>query len=154
VAENGAIGKDNRLLWRIAEDMAYFKQITWGHTVVMGRKTFESIGRPLPHRTNIVLSRTMAPSEQVQVAPDLPTALSMRPAGDEVFVIGGGRVYREALPLAHRLYLTEVHAPYDGDTFFPAVDFREWRETSRQDFPRGERFADGFSFVVYERNKS
>ncbi|MDR3132702.1 MAG: dihydrofolate reductase [Prevotellaceae bacterium] len=152
VAQNRAIGKENQLLWHISEDLRYFKQITSGHTVIMGRKTFESIGKPLPHRTNIVISRTLAPENNVNVAADLNAAIAQCRKEPEVFIIGGGSIYREALPLAHRLYLTEVHAHYDGDTFFPDIDRNSWKEMSRQDFPRGAAFPHPFSFVVYGRS--
>ncbi|MDR2358767.1 MAG: dihydrofolate reductase [Prevotellaceae bacterium] len=153
VARNRAIGKNNRLLWHISEDLRYFKQITSGHTVIMGRKTFESIGKPLPNRTNIVISRTLPAENHINVAPDLNAALSQCRNDTEVFIIGGGSVYREALPLAHRLYLTEVHADYEGDTFFPEIDRHCWEEISRQDFPNGAAFPHPFSFVVYRRFK-
>jgi dihydrofolate reductase len=151
VAQNRAIGKDNRLLWHISEDLRYFKQITSGHTVIMGRKTFESIGKPLPDRINIVVSRTMSPPENARVAADLNAALATCRNEAEVFIIGGGSLYREALPVARRLYVTEVHASYEADTFFPEIDPAHWREISRQDFPHGVTFSHPFSFVVYER---
>ena len=153
VARNRAIGKNNQLLWHISEDLRYFKQITAGHAVIMGRKTFESIGKPLPNRTNIVISRTLTPEDRVIVAPDLRAALSQRRNDAEVFIIGGGSIYREALPLAQRLYLTEVHVDYEGDTFFPEIDRHCWEEISRQDFPNGAAFSHPFSFVVYRRFK-
>lgn len=151
VARNRAIGKNNRLLWHISEDLRYFKQITSGHTVIMGRKTFEAIGKPLPNRTNIVISRTLTPESHVSVAPGLNAAISQCRNDAEVFIIGGGSIYREALPLAHRLYLTEVHADYEGDTFFPEIDRHCWEEISRQDFPNGKAFPYPFSFVVYRK---
>jgi dihydrofolate reductase len=152
VARNGAIGKNNQLLWHISEDLRYFKQITSGHTVIMGRKTFESIGKPLPNRANIVISRTLAPENNgVSVVPDLNAAIAQCRNEAEVFIIGGGSIYREALPLARRLYLTEVHADCDGDTFFPPLDTHRWKEISRQDFPNGVAFPLPFSFVVYEK---
>ena len=151
VARNRAIGKNNQLLWHIPEDLRYFKQITSGHAVIMGRKTFDAIGRPLPNRTNIVISRTLTPEGHIIVAPDLHAALSQCRNDAEVFIIGGGSVYREALPLAQRLYLTEVHADYEGDTFFPEIDRNCWEEISRQDFPNGAVFPHPFSFVVYNR---
>ncbi|MDR2361789.1 MAG: dihydrofolate reductase [Prevotellaceae bacterium] len=154
-AQNGAIGKANQLLWHITEDMRYFKQLTWGHPVVMGRKTYESIGYPLPGRTNIVVSRSMLPSQEaIIIAPDLTTALAACPGEEETFIIGGGSIYREALPLAHKIYLTEIHANYDADTFFPPIDRRCWNEASRCNFPRGETFNHAFSFVVYIRNNA
>jgi dihydrofolate reductase len=151
VAQNSAIGKGNQLLWHISEDLKYFKRITSGHTVIMGRKTFESIGKPLPNRRNIVVSRTLPPQDAPVVVSSLDAALALCAADEEAFVIGGGSIYREALPLAHRLYITEVHAAYEADTFFPAIDKNEWHEISRQDFPHGEQFSHPFSLVVYER---
>ena len=151
VARNRAIGKDNRLLCHISEDLRYFKQITSGHTVIMGRKTFESIGKPLPDRNNIVISRTLTPANNISVAKDLNAAIAQCRNEMEVFIIGGGSIYRETLPLARRLYLTEVHTNCEGDTFFPDIDRKHWKEISRQDFPHGATFPHPFSFVVYER---
>ncbi len=151
VARNRAIGKDNQLLWHITEDLKYFKQITSGHTVIMGRKTFESIGKPLPNRRNIIISSSLPAQENVTVARSLADAVALANHEEEVFIIGGGSIYNEALPLAGRLYYTEVHADYDADTFFPEIDKGCWKEVSRQDFPRGATFESPFSFVVYER---
>ena len=151
-AQNRAIGKGNRLLWHISEDLKYFKQTTLGHAVIMGRRTFESIGKPLPDRRNIVISRTMPPAAGVETAASLDDAIARCAGETEAFVIGGGTVYREALPLVQRIYCTEVHADYEADTFFPPIDNAAWREVSRKDFPRGEKFPHPFSFVVYERN--
>ncbi|MDR3350505.1 MAG: dihydrofolate reductase [Prevotellaceae bacterium] len=151
VAQNRAIGRENQLLWHISEDLRYFKQLTSGHTVIMGRKTFESIGKPLPNRANIVISRTLPPDSRISVAPDLNAAIAQCREQPEVFIIGGGSIYREALPLAQRLYLTEVHAVCEGDTFFPEIDPTRWKEISRQDFPHGAAFPQPFSFVKYER---
>jgi dihydrofolate reductase len=132
VAENGVIGKDNRLPWHLPEDLRYFKQVTLGKPVVMGRKTFESIGRPLPGRSNIVV--TGDPdwrAEGVLVAHSLEEALTLA-SGEEVFVIGGARLFAEALPRAQRLYLTEIHRAYQGDVRFPDWNRAEWRETARR----------------------
>ena len=151
VARNRAIGCANQLLCHISEDLKYFKQTTLGHTVIMGRKTFESIGKPLPNRTNIVISRTMPPREDIIVVPDLETAIARCNRENEVFIIGGGSVYQEAFPMVRRIYLTEIHANFEADTFFPEWDKTQWKEISRQDFPRGEKFEHPFSFVVLER---
>lgn len=170
IASNGAIGRNNQLLWHISEDLRYFKKITGGHTVIMGRKTWESIGRPLPNRRNIVVSRSIdagklagaevyrsieeavaATSANINHQPD---ALCTNNQSDEprIFIIGGGEIYRQSLPLADRLYLTLVHTPIeDADTFFPAIDYTQWREVSRESFPRGEKFEYPFDFVVLER---
>jgi len=170
IASNGAIGRNNQLLWHISEDLRYFKKITAGHTVIMGRKTWESIGRPLPNRRNIVVSRSidadnLAGAEVFKSLEDAVAAASanknLQPDGlctnnqsDEsrIFIIGGGEIYRQALPLAGRLYLTLVHTPIeDADTFFPVIDYNQWREVSRESFPRGEKFEHPFDFVVLER---
>ena len=117
----GVLGKDNKLLWHIPEDLKRFKALTTGHPIIMGRKTFESIGRPLPNRTNMVISR----SKNIAI-PEIITCASLEEAiveakkiDDEIFIIGGGQIYEQALPLADKLYLTLVHAEFEGDTFFP-----------------------------------
>ncbi len=146
VADNGVIGADNRLLWRIPEDFAHFKRVTTGHVVVMGRKTFESIGRPLPGRTNIVITRqTDWASDGVLVAHSLEEALALAAEhpGDAM-VIGGGDVYAQALPLADLQILTEVHQSPEGDTSYPEFDRSAWVETRREPH-------DGFEFVWWER---
>lgn len=146
VARNGVIGVDGRLPWRIPEDLARFKRITMGHALVMGRATFESIGRPLPGRTNIVLTRNEEWShEGVEVAGSLDAALEIaRARGQDVFVVGGSEVYQTALDVTDTLELTEVDAAPEGDTWFPNVDWSEWQETARETH-------EGFSFVTYER---
>ncbi|MCL2097201.1 MAG: dihydrofolate reductase [Bacteroidales bacterium] len=151
IAKNNAIGKDNQLLWHISEDLKYFKRITSGHTVIMGWMTYQSIGRPLPNRRNIVISETPDPIEGTLVVPDLAAALQ-HVADEEAFVIGGGITYRNALPLAQKLYITYVDANYEADTFFPEIDLQQWREISREDHSHGDKFPYPFSFVVYERN--
>lgn len=146
VGRNGIIGANGDLPWRIPEDLARFKKLTMGHALVMGRATFESIGRPLPGRTNIVLTRRPHWShEGVEVAASLDEAVAIASSrGQDVFVAGGAEVYRAALPIADRIELTEVDAEPEGDTSFPPVDWSSWREVSRQAHP-------GFSFVTYER---
>jgi dihydrofolate reductase len=151
IAKNNAIGKDNQLLWHISEDLKYFRQVTSGHTVIMGRKTFESIGKPLPNRKNIVVSRTLAPQEGVTVVASIAGALQLTANETEVFVIGGGAIYRATFPLAQKLYITQVHEDYEGDTFFPTINATEWQEISRTDFPNGAQFPHAFSFLVYAR---
>jgi len=147
VAENGVIGRDNALPWHISEDLRYFKQVTSGKAVIMGRKTYQSIGRPLPNRTNIVVSRDPAfHAEGVIAATGLDDALAK--AGDgETMVIGGNSLFRDALPRADRLYLTEIHRAYDGDVHFPDWDRAFWQETSR----RRVAGDPDISFVVLER---
>lgn len=151
IAENGVIGDKNALLWNIKEDMRHFRTITSGHPVVMGRKTFESIGRPLPNRTNVVITRGDSTFEGCEVAHSLEEAIAMFPAEEEIFIIGGAQIYAQALPLADKLYLTIVHQEYEGDTSFPEFDIKEWREISRTDFERGEAYEGSFSFIDLER---
>ena len=128
ISDNYAIGRGGDMPWHIGEDLKYFKRITSGHTVIMGRRTWESIGcRPLPNRRNIVVSRTMAAPEGAQVAASLPAALEMAVPDVEVFVMGGGQLYKEAMPLADRLYVTLVHTQVpDADTFFPFINPLKW----------------------------
>lgn len=155
VAANGVIGQDNHLPWHLPEDLRHFKQITLGKPLIMGRKTYESIGRPLPGRTNIVLTRQAgwAP-EGVIVAEHLDQALTLaRQAmreGHEIMVIGGEQIYRQALPLADRLYLTLVERDVPGDARFPDVDPAQWREVSRQ-VGHSDKEDLAFAFVVWER---
>jgi len=151
IAKNNAIGKDNQLLWHISEDLKYFKRITSGHTVIMGWMTFHSIGKPLPNRTNIVISDFPETIAGVTVVTSLAAALQHVATDEEAFVIGGGITYREALPLAQKLYITYVDANYEADTFFPEIDLQQWREISREEHACGEKFPHPFSFVVYER---
>lgn len=148
----GGIGREGRLPWRLPEDLQRFKRITMGKPIVMGRRTWESIGRVLPGRHNIVISRQpglAAPG--ATVVGSMPEALAA--AGDvpEVCVIGGAEIYRLALPLAQVIHLTRVHARVDADTFFPALDPAEWEETGGEDRPADERHAYGYSFVRLER---
>ena len=121
VAENGVIGDKNALLWHISEDLKHFKSVTTGHPVVMGRKTFESLGRPLPNRTNVVITRQRLEIPGCTVVHSLEEAVMLFPKDEEVFVIGGAQIYAEALPLARRFYLTRVFRAYEGDTKFPRM---------------------------------
>lgn len=154
VAENGVIGGSNTLLWHISEDLRRFKQLTTGHPVIMGRKTYLSIGRPLPNRRNIVISRQSdLQIEGCEVFSSLEAAIEACRANgvEQAFVIGGGEVYRQALPLADRIHYTRVCHPYEGDTTFPALDPAEWTLVSEERFERGEKYEYPYSFEVYER---
>lgn len=151
IAENGVIGDKNALLWNIKEDMRRFRTTTTGHPVVMGRKTFESIGRPLPKRTNVVITRGDSEFEGCLVAHSIEEAVQMFPAEEEVFIIGGAQIYKQALPLADKLYLTIVHRAYEGDTSFPDIDYSEWDELSREEFERGEAYDESFTFIDLKR---
>jgi dihydrofolate reductase len=158
VAENGVVGRDNALPWYIPADLKYFKRTTLGKPIVMGRKTFESIGRALPGRTNIVISSNPAyAAEGVNVVSSLPGALELAEAvalidgTDELMVIGGATIYEAAVPLADRLYVTEVHAEVAGDAYLSPIDWGNWVERSRERHPAIEPNTYDFSFVVYER---
>lgn len=152
IAENRAIGKNNELLWHISEDLKHFKNTTSGHTVIMGRKTYESLGRPLPNRRNIVISRNPSYcAEGCETATSLNEAIKITESESEVFVIGGGQIYAQAMDIASKIYLTIVHKNYDADTFFPEIDDNIWNEISREEFLRGAVFEHRFSFLTYIR---
>ena len=152
VARNGVIGLSGQLPWRLPEDLKHFRMLTSGHAIVMGRKTWDSIGRPLPERQNIVVTRNRdfaAPG--CVVAPSLADAISLVAKPPPVFIIGGEAVYRDALPLADLLFLTEIHRDFPGDARFPDFDRAQWRENSRE--PRRLDGDDGFAydFASYSR---
>ena len=152
VARNGIIGAGNRLPWHLPEDLSRFRTLTSGHTVIMGRKTWESIGKALPNRQNIVVSRQLGLRlDGVSVAHSLDEALAMAVRPDPVFVIGGEALYRSALPLAVLLYLTEIERDFHGDARFPPFERAEWREIAREarQPASGEGFA--YHFATYER---
>ena len=153
VAQNGVIGDKNSLLWHISEDMRFFKRTTSGHPVIMGRKTYESLGRPLPNRTNVVISRTLGELEGCTVVRSLEEALALFPTEEEVFVIGGAQIYALALDVADRFYLTRVGHDYEGDTSFPTWNESEWRLISREAYEQGEKYPHPFAFEIYERVK-
>ncbi len=144
VADNGVIGCHNRLIWHISEDLKRFKSLTTGHPIIMGRKTYESIGRPLPGRQNIIVSRNPELAiDNCDVVTSLEQAIEIA-RGQEKFIIGGGEIYREALPLCDKLYLTRVEQQPEGDTFFPDIEVSEWVEVSREQ-------REGYSFIDYIR---
>lgn len=152
ISANGVIGLNNGLPWRLPADLKYFKRLTTGHPVVMGRKTWQSIGKPLPQRTNIIITRQAdfaAPG--CWVAHSVEAGLALCPANEEVFVIGGAEIYRQALVYAHKVYLTRVHGHFAGDVFLPELNPAEWQEISRQDFEPDEQNPVAYSFLVYRR---
>lgn len=159
VSENGVIGRDGDLPWRLPDDMRRFKRITTGHPVIMGRRTLESMdGRPLPERRNIVLTRRDperlgVAGDGIEVARDLDDALRRAGDADEVFVIGGEAVYRAALPRADRIYLTRVHTSVEGDVHFPEIDFDAWVVVGAERHEADERHAHAFTFTTYERRR-
>lgn len=151
-ANNRVIGLNNQLPWNLPSDLKHFKEITMGKPVIMGRKTYESIGRPLPGRKNIVLTRIKHfDIAGCTVVHSLEEALIVAEDGEEVFVIGGETVYREALPLADKMVITHIHADFEGDAFFPEWDLAQWQEVSREDHEPDEKNKYPYSFVVYQR---
>lgn len=156
VAEDGAIGYQNRLLFRLSDDLKRFKKLTTGHTVLMGRRTFDSLPKgALPNRRNLVLSRNSEfAAPNVEVFPNLKKAIDSCPRDEEIFIIGGAMLYRQAVLIVDRMYLTEIHAsPQEADVFFPMVDFSEWTEVSREEHPADEKNEVAFDFVEYVRKK-
>lgn len=150
---NRVIGKNDTLPWHIASDLQNFKKITMGKPIVMGRKTHESIGRPLPGRENIILTRDQNyHAEGCTVLQSMDEIFEYCKDVDEIMITGGSEIYQHTLDQASRLYLTEVHTEIDGDTFFPEFDRTEWKEISREDFKADEENDYDYSFVVLERN--
>ena len=152
MSDNRVIGDRGKLPWRLPADLKYFKQTTRDHTIIMGRKTWESIGcKPLPHRRNIVVTRrgdyTVTGGER---AASVDEALAMSAGDGEVFVVGGGEIYRLALPRAQRIYMTQVHSVFEGDATFPIFDEKNWSVISRTDHPADGTNPYPFSFVIYE----
>jgi dihydrofolate reductase len=158
VATNGVIGRDNKIPWRLPSDLKRFKALTIGNPVVMGRKTFQSIGRPLPSRVNIVVSRGVFDGGGALAVPSLAAgvALAAERAGEhgEIFVIGGAEIYRETMASADRLYITEVEAAPAGDAYFPEIDQVIWREVLREDRVHPEGDSAPTAFVIYDRADS
>lgn len=147
IATNGVIGGDNKLLWHISEDLKNFKRITLGHPMIMGRKTFESFPKALPNRQNIVITRNPAyTANGADVVLSLADALKVASPKDEIFIIGGGDIYRQAMPLADKLYITHVDLSPQGDTTFPDISSDEWREVLREPH-------QGYTFTEYLRCK-
>jgi len=148
IGDNGAIGKDGKVPWRIPEDLKHFKNVTMGHAIIMGRKTWDEVGRPLPGRRNLVVSRQPGLAlEGAEVFPTLEAAIAAaRTTDPEPHVIGGSTIYDAAMPLATRIHLTEVHRDVEADTFFPPFDRSVWREVSRRPAE-----TEGVEFVTLER---
>jgi dihydrofolate reductase len=153
---NNAIGKNNQLLWHLPNDLKFFKNTTWGSVVIMGRKTFESVNKPLPGRINIVITRQPDwIAEGVKVAQNLDHALQLAKETNckELFVIGGGEIYNLALPLADRVYLTRVNTNIEGDTFFPELNENEWLLSTSTHFEADEKNAFAHCFEVWDRKR-
>jgi dihydrofolate reductase len=152
MAENRVIGRDNQLPWRLSADLQHFKALTMGKPIIMGRKTWESLGRPLPGRTNIVVTRDIGyQAEGCVVVHSIEQALEVAAGSDEVMVIGGANLYRQLLDRADRLYLTLVRADVEGDTWFPEFDLTQWREVERESHLRDDKNEFDYEFVLLER---
>jgi dihydrofolate reductase len=151
IAQNNAIGKNNKLLWHLPKDLKHFKEITTGHTIIMGRKTFDSVGKPLPNRRNIVITRQSITIEGCEVVNSLEAALALCAGEAEVFIGGGAEIYRQAMQLTDRIYLTIVHKEFEGDTYFPEIKANEWKEVSREDHEPDEKNLLPYSFITFER---
>ncbi|MET4083824.1 dihydrofolate reductase [Pedobacter sp. UYP30] len=153
IAENYAIGKDNKLLWHMPEDTKFFKRTTSGHAVIMGRKTFDSVGKPLPNRQNIVVTRkTELEIPGAVVVNSLASAYKAVEQPDaQIFVIGGAEIYKKALPDVQRIYLTTIHHTFDGDTFFPKLNMDDWQEVSSETHKADEKNKYDYTFAVLER---
>jgi dihydrofolate reductase len=161
MAENRTIGRNNSLPWHLSEDLKYFKRTTMGNSIIMGRKTWESIGRPLPGRTNIVISRDPDyAAEGTKVVSSLDAAIKLAESisiidgSEEAFVIGGAGLYKEALPYAERFHLTRVHGEVEGDTFLAEFNEDEWNEVSREDFEKSETNPYDYSICLLQRQST
>ena len=152
-AENGVIGRDNQLIWHLPKDLKHFKNLTLGHPIIMGRRTFEAIGRPLPGRTNIVVTRQPDwQTDGTETAFSVPEALELAHTHDStIFVIGGAEIYRQALSAVDTIYLTEVHHAFEGDATFQDLSPGEWREETRERHEPDDKHAYAFSFVTLRR---
>ncbi|MSR87051.1 dihydrofolate reductase [Candidatus Peribacteria bacterium] len=149
--EHNVIGGHNALLWSLPADMQRMKALTMGHPLIMGRKTHESIGRALPGRRNIVITHQQGEYPGCEVVHSLEEALQSVKDEGEVFIFGGGEIYRQAMPMTQRIYMTRVHGKFDGDVFFPPIDPNEWKEVSREDRQKDEKNPYDYSFITYER---
>ena len=153
-SENNAIGKNNQLIWHLPNDLKFFKNTTWGFPVIMGRKSFESVNKPLPGRTNIVITTNPDwKAETVIVVNNLKDAIqkAAETNSKQIFIIGGGEIYKQSMDIADSIYITRVHVDVEGDTFFPVIDESKWKLTSNQDFEADEKHAYSYSFQIWEK---
>lgn len=153
-ARNNIIGKDNKLIWNLPEDLKHFKKLTTGHTIIMGRKTFESLGRILPNRKHIIFSQNpnlKIENDNVQVVHSLLEIQPLIESKEEAFVIGGSMIYNFLMPYVNKMYVTEINEEFEGDTFFPKIDTNEWKEIERVKGIKNENNILDYEFVTYER---
>jgi dihydrofolate reductase len=156
-ATNNAIGKNGKLLWHLPNDLKFFKNTTWGMVVIMGRKTFEEVNKPLPGRVNIVITNNAGwQATDTITAASLTDALEKAAATNckEIFIIGGGEIYRQSMDIADTIYITRVHATLDGDTFFPQIDEAKWDLVSNEDFAADEKHLYAYSFQLWKTKKT
>jgi dihydrofolate reductase len=154
-ARNQVIGKENQLVWKLSGDLQHFKRTTLGHHVIMGRKTFESMGKPLPGRTSIVITRNkdyqVSPPHYVVHSLDEALEIVQNKDLEQAFILGGAEIFRQALPVVDEMIITEVDAHPDGDTFFPPVDYSAWKKVSEEDHSKDEKNEYNYTFVIYHR---
>ena len=153
-AKNNIIGKNNELVWHLPEDLKHFKELTTGHTIIMGRKTYESLGKPLPNRKHIIFSQNpdfKVHEENVQVVHSLLEIQDLIEGKEEAFVIGGAMIYNFLMPYVKKMYVTEIKQEFDGDAFFPIINSEEWKETSRTTGIKNEKNNLDYDFVTYEK---
>ncbi|HKJ05839.1 MAG TPA: dihydrofolate reductase [Flavobacteriaceae bacterium] len=152
VAKNNALGKDNKLIWHLPADLKRFKKVTSGHHVIMGRKTYESLGKPLPNRTNIIITRKKDyTAENCIVVHSLTEAIAAAKNDENPYILGGAEIYQQAIKIADKLDLTFVHKAFEADAFFPEINKNKWVETSRKDYKADEKNKYDYSFVTYKR---
>lgn len=154
VAENNVIGKDNQLIWHLPEDLKRFKQLTTGHTIIMGRKTFESLGRVLPNRKHIILCNDMemkVEDENVEILKDISMLKEYMDSDEENFVIGGATIYKLLMPYAKKLYLTLIHEEFEGDVYFPEIKQEEWQVIGREKGIRNEENPFDYEYITFSR---
>lgn len=151
-AKNNELGKDNKLIWHLSNDLKRFKKLTSGHHIIMGRKTFESFPKALPNRTNVVITRDKNyRAENAVIVHSIQEALELAKDDNQPFIIGGGEIYKQSLSIADRIELTRVHHSFEADTFFPELDLNTWREVSREDCFKDDKHNFDYSFITYEK---
>jgi dihydrofolate reductase len=152
IAENNALGKDNDLIWHLPADLIRFRKTTTGHHIIMGRNTYESIGKPLPNRTTVIITRNKAyQAEGCIIVNSIAEALEIVKEDENPFIIGGAQIYNEAIEMVNRLDITEVHQTFEADVYFPKIDLSIWKETKRERFEADEKNIFPYSFVSYIR---
>ena len=156
VSENQVIGKDNDLIWNLSLDLKRFKALTSGHYIIMGRKTFESFPKPLPNRTHVVITRqkNYKVPKGILVVNSLEKAIEISKNDPQPYIIGGGEIYKQALNVADRIELTRVHANFEGDTFFPEIDLKVWKEVSKEYIKKDDKHVCDFSFITYIKQQN